>query len=94
MLDSDMSTEIERLKDMLNIMQKRVKYGVATKTAVSICETIFNDRVLATKLTNIIGDDNISSEKLLEDIKHNKKEIFSKFEQYPAYFEDRLKFLL
>ena len=57
MLDNDMSTEIERLKDMLNILQKRVKYGVATKTAVSICETIFNDRVLATKLTNIIGDD-------------------------------------
>lgn len=61
---------------------------------LSICETIFNDRVLATKLTNIIGDDNISSEKLLENIKHNKKEIFSKLEQYPAYFEDRLKFLL
>lgn len=94
MLDNNVSTEFERLKDMLNILQKRVKYGVATKTAVSICETIFNDRVLATKLTNIIGDDNISSEKLLEDIKHNKKEIFSKLEQYPAYFEDRLKFLL
>lgn len=94
MLDNNVSTEFERLKDMLNILQKRVKYGVATKTAVSICETIFNDRVLATKLTNIIGDDNISSEKLLEDIKHNRKEIFSKLEQYPAYFEDRLKFLL
>lgn len=79
---------------MLNILQKRVKYGVATKTAVYICETIFNDRVFATKLTNIIGGDNISSEKLLEDIKHNKKEIFSKLEQNPAYFEDRLKFLL
>ena len=94
MLDNDMSTEIERLKDMLNIMQKRVKYGVATKTAVSICETIFNDRVLATKLTNIIGDDNISSEKLLEAIEQNKEEIFSNLVQYPAYFEDRLKFLL
>ena len=53
MLDNNVSTEFERLKDMLNILQKRVKYGVATKTAVSICETIFNDRVLATKLTNI-----------------------------------------
>ena len=94
MLDNDMSTEIERLKDMLNIMQKRVKYGVATKTAVSICETIFNDRVLTTKLTNIIGDDNISSEKLLEAIEQNKEEIFSNLVQYPAYFEDRLKFLL
>lgn len=60
MLDNNVSTEFERLKDMLNILQKRVKYGVATKTAVSICETIFNDRVLATKLTNILGDDNIS----------------------------------
>lgn len=94
MLDNNVSTEFERLKDMLNILQKRVKYGVATKTAVSICETIFNDRVLATELTNIIGDDNISSEKLLEDIKQNKEEIFSKLEKYPAYFEDRLKFLL
>lgn len=71
-----------------------MKYGVATKTAVSICETIFNDRVLATKLTKIIGDDNISSEKILEAIEQNKEEIFSKLVQYPAYFEDRLKFLL
>lgn len=94
MLDNNVSAEFERLKDMLNILQKRVKYGVATKTAVSICETIFNDRVLATELTNIIGDDNISSEKLLEDIKQNKEEVFSKLEKYPAYFEDRLKFLL
>ena len=46
------------------------------------------------KLTNTIGDDNISSEKLLEDIKQNKEEIFSKLEKCPAYFEDRLKFLL
>lgn len=94
MLDNDMSTEIERSKDMLNILQKKVKYGVATKTAVSICETIFNDRVLATKLTKIIGDDNISSEKILEAIEQNKEEIFSNLVQYPAYFEDRLKFLL
>ena len=94
MLDNDMSTEIERSKEMLNILQKKVKYGVATKTAVSVCETIFNDRVLATKLTKIIGDDNISSEKILEAIEQNKEEIFSNLVQYPAYFEDRLKFLL
>lgn len=68
--------DIAFFDDYLDILQKRVKYGVATKTAVSICETIFNDRVLATKLTNIIGDDNISSEKLLENIKHNKRKYF------------------
>ena len=37
---------------------------------------------------------NISFEKLLEAIEQNKEEIFSNLVQYPAYFEDRLKFLL
>ena len=37
---------------------------------------------------------NISSEKILEAIEQNKEEIFSNLVQYPAYFEDRLKFLL
>lgn len=71
-----------------------MKYGVATQTAISICETIFYDRILATKLTNILGDNDISSDKILETIAQRKEEIFASLAQYPEYFEDRLKFLL
>ena len=87
-------TEFDKLKNMLNILQKKVKYGVASQTAISICETIFYDRILAMRFTNIIGDDDISSEKILEAIAQHKEEIFESLAQYPAYFEDRLKFLL
>ena len=87
-------TEFDKLKNMLNILQKKVKYGVASQTAISICETIFYDRILAMRFTNIIGDDDISSEKILEAIAQHKEEIFESLAQYPAYFEERLKFLL
>lgn len=63
-------------------------------STISICETIFYDRILTTKLTNILGDDDVLSEKILEAVAQCKEEIFVCLAQYPAYFEDRLKFLL
>lgn len=51
-----------------------------------------NQKVIATFRKG--RNKNISSEKILEAIEQNKEEIFSKLVQYPAYFEDRLKFLL
>lgn len=94
MVPDTQGLEFDRLKNMLNILQKKVKYGVATQTAISICETIFYDRILATKLTNILGDNNISSDKILETIAQRKEEIFASLAQYPEYFANRLKFLL
>lgn len=94
MIPNSQGIEFDRLKNMLNVLQKKIKYGVATQTAMSICETIFYDRILTTKLTNILGDDDVSSEKILEAVAQCKEEIFVCLAQYPAYFEDRLKFLL
>ena len=94
MIPNSQGIEFDRLKNMLNVLQKKIKYGVATQTAISICETIFYDRILTTKLTNILGDDDVSSEKILEAVAQCKEEIFVCLAQYPAYFEDRLKFLL
>ena len=94
MIPNGQGIEFDRLKNILNVLQKKAKYGVATQTAISICETIFYDRILATKLTNILGDDDVSSEKILEAVAQCKEKIFACLAQYPAYFEDRLKFLL
>ena len=94
MIPNSQGIEFDRLKNMLNVLQKKIKYGVATQTAISICETIFYDRILTTKLTNILGDDDVLSEKILEAVAQCKEEIFVCLAQYPAYFEDRLKFLL
>lgn len=45
----------------LLLLQRRLKYGVKTETAVSVCEKIFNDRFLANLLADEIGHDSIEA---------------------------------
>lgn len=48
----------------LLLLQRRLKYGVKTETAVSVCEKIFNDRFLANLLADEIGHDSIEANSL------------------------------
>ena len=40
-------------RNILTLLQKKVKYGVPNMTAISICESIFNDRLLAIEMAQI-----------------------------------------
>lgn len=77
----------------LNLLQRKIKYGVNTETAVSICEKIFNDRYLASLLTAIIGHDAIGIDDIIKVVKHNRDNINSVLSDYPTYFADRVKFI-
>lgn len=79
---------------LLCLLQQKVKYGVPTKTAISICEKIFNDRHLSVKIATILGDDNIGTEEIVAIIKNNEERIKEMLKGYPEYFEERLRFVL
>ena len=81
-------------RNVLTLLQKKVKYGVPNTTAISICESIFNDRLLAIEIAEILSDANIGTDKILNMLKAHREEIFSCLDSYPEYFKDRLSVLM
>ena len=69
-------------------LQRRLKYGVKTETAVSICEKIFNDRFLANLLADEIGHDSIEANSIVGVIKSHKDDILDILSAYPTYFSE------
>ena len=72
--------------DALKLLQQALRYGVNTKTAISICEKIFNDRILAKQITDIIGNKGISTDEIVISLKLKKEKIISLLSNYPSYF--------
>ena len=81
-------------RDILTVLQKKVKYGVPNVTAISVCESIFNDRLLAINIARILSDDNIETDKILNVLKDHSEEIFIFLDSYPKYFRDKLSVLM
>lgn len=78
--------------EILKSLQKKIKYGVNSDTAIAICEKIFNDRVIANYIVNEIGNKRLSEDEIVNAIKYKKTEIEKILEQYPAYFSYRISF--
>ena len=70
----------------LSLLQQELRYGVNTRTAVSICEKIFNDRYLAKMMTDIIGNRNVNNDDIASRARENKEEIEQLLNDYPSYF--------
>lgn len=83
---------VNPLKNLL-LLQKRIKYGVKTETAVSICEKVFNDRFLANMLAEEIGLDSLETNRIVGAIKLHKDNILMLLSDYPAYFSERIKWI-
>ncbi|MBS6517779.1 MAG: DEAD/DEAH box helicase [Clostridium sp.] len=81
-------------RNVMTLLQKKVKYGVPNMTAISVCESIFNDRLLAIEIAQIISDENIGTDKILSMMKAYREEIFDCLDFYPEYFKDRLTVLM
>lgn len=86
---SDDSINAERLA----VLQKKIKYGVDTITSISICEVLFNERMIANTITYILGNVNISSDIIKTAIKAKKTEILSAIGDYPSYFSYKIGLL-
>lgn len=79
--------------EKLAMLQKQVKYGVAYTTSISICEKVFNDRIISNLITRIIGDYAIEEDKILESVKYFEDKIILELKGYPTFFTDRIRFL-
>ena len=78
----------------LNILQNKIKYGVSSQTAISICEKIFNDRVLASKLSELLMSSTIDTDSILRIAKWFEDDIFALLNNFPEYFSERFKYLI
>lgn len=79
---------------MLNVLQNKIKYGVSSQTAISVCEKMFNDRVLASKIREILMSDTIDTDSILRIVKWFQDDVFALLNDYPEYFSERLNYLL
>lgn len=75
------------------MLQKQIKYGVESATSISICEKVFNDRIISNLITKIIGNKSIEEDEILNNIKHFENEILMELQEYPSFFADRVRFL-
>ena len=78
----------------LNILQNKIKYGVSSQTAISVCEKLFNDRVLASKISEILLSETIDTESIIRILEWFKDDVFALTDDYPEYFLERLNYLL
>ena len=77
----------------LHLLQSKVKYGVNTETAVSICEKVFNDRFLAILLAKELDDDSIDPQEIVGIIMAHEKDIQQILIPYPTCFRERIAWL-
>lgn len=78
----------------LNTLQNKIKYGVSSQTAISVCEKVFNDRILALKISEILLSDTIDAESIVRILEWFKDDVFVLIDDYPGYFAERLNYLL
>lgn len=87
-ISKDMQIESD-LNDKLAFLQKRLKYGVSTQTEISICEVLFNDRIIAKIISDIIACSFIEEFNIIEQLATYKDEIRSTLTMYPSFFSLR-----
>ena len=82
------------LYNTLNIIQKKIKYGVSTQTAISICEKVFNDRIIAAKIVEVLGNNQIQADDIIQVLEFHGDKIRDILSRYPEYFMDRFNFVV
>ena len=78
------------LVEKLSFLQKRIKYGVSNQIEIIICESIFDDRIVAKSISEIIGDFNIGDD-IKEYIKFYYEKIYKFLDELPSYFLNRIE---
>ena len=74
-------------------LQQKLKYGVNSITSISICEKIFDDRLIADIITDELDNYDIALDIIENVVRSNKKKILSCIEEYPSYFTNKIKYL-
>lgn len=87
------------LKHNMQLLSKRIRYGLANQCAITLYEMGFNDRVIASNLACIIekyykvGNRN-EIRRLLRKNEDIQKSVLRYIEQFPSYFQDKVEKLV
>ena len=79
----------DKLDLQLTLLQKKVKYGVPSLTAVSICEKVFYDRLLSVKMAELLDDNCILEDDVIIRLRQRKEDIEELLNVYPDLFWKR-----
>ncbi|MDI1335818.1 MAG: DEAD/DEAH box helicase, partial [Lacunisphaera sp.] len=74
------------LTDRLLHLQKRLKYGLATPTAITLHELGFADRVLASDLARILIAETSSKSRVRKLLRFRRDEVEALLNAFPSYF--------
>lgn len=77
----------------LTVLQQKLKYGVNSLTSISICEKVFDDRIVADIITQKLGNNDIEPDVIENIIRSNRENVLSCIEDYPSYFTNKIKYL-
>lgn len=92
-IDDDDDENRALLVSKLLLLQRKLKYGVCSETAISICEKVFNDRLLANSITEQIGAESIDTNHIIDALKMCKEKILGFLSVYPTYFSVRINWI-
>jgi len=84
----------ENLINRLQLLQKRLKYGLPTETTIALYELGFSDRVISQDLANSLNLKKTSKNDILNDLKQDRHRARAVMEKYPAYFRKRMEEIL
>lgn len=93
MIDDDDDENRALLVSKLLLLQRKLKYGVCSETAISICEKVFNDRLLANSIAEQIGVESIDTNHIIDALKMCKEKILGFLSVYPTYFSVRINWI-
>ena len=92
-IDDDDDENRALLVSKLLLLQRKLKYGVCSETAISICEKVFNDRLLANSIAEQIGVESIDTNHIIDALKMCKEKILGFLSVYPTYFSVRINWI-
>lgn len=92
-IDTDDDENRALLVSKLLLLQRKLKYGVCSETAISICEKVFNDRLLANFIAEQIGAESIDTNHIIDALKMCKEKILGFLSVYPTYFSVRINWI-
>lgn len=85
------SDQADELSEKLVLLQKQVKYGVLSEFQILVCENIFDDRIIARQLDELLGEKFISDKEFKKYMTLNRHTILKFLEKYPDFFSYKFR---
>ncbi|QHW35542.1 hypothetical protein GZH47_32160 (plasmid) [Paenibacillus rhizovicinus] len=82
--------QVEKLLKQLGELQKKIKYGLPTRSSVNLYEMGFSDRVLAIELSGLLNKTNDSKKDIAKMLKLDALNVKGIVQKYPDYYNKLL----